>query len=436
MEEKEMLMKKLTKREEFVFINEKKVPMDKTKLPLSMEDIEDASRRLDRFAPFIEKCFPETRKAHGIIESDLCPIPIMKELLNEEYDCNIEGSLMLKRDSDLPVAGSIKARGGIYEVLKHAEDIALSSGIITENTSYDILANKENKKFFGNYKIQVGSTGNLGLSIGIASAAIGFKVVVHMSSDARQWKKDLLRSHGVVVVEYEDDYSKAVEEGRKLSDEDPKSYFVDDENSKNMFLGYAVAALRLRKQLSDLEVQVDEDHPLFVYLPCGVGGAPGGITFGLKEIFGDNAHCFFVEPVEAPCMTLGMISGLHNNISVQDIGLSGQTAADGLAVGRASGFVGPIMDQLLDGCFTMKDYKLFDYMRDLLNAEELFVEPSAAAAFEGPIMLHQYKESEEYLKNNNLNDKLSKATHITWATGGILVPKEIREEYIHTHLFE
>ncbi len=428
------VVRRLSKEEETAWVNPEKVPFEERGLAIGMADIDDAEARLDRFAPFIMRCFPETKKDNGLIESALIPVPKMQKYLEENWKAAIPGRLMLKQDSHLAVAGSVKARGGIYEVLKHTEELALEAGLISTADDYAKLAEPECREFFSQYTIQVGSTGNLGLSIGIASAAVGYKVIVHMSADARQWKKNMLRSRGVTVVEYESDYSEAVKEGRKLSDKDPKSYFVDDENSVNLFMGYAVAAKRLKKQLEEQSIFVDSGHPLFVYIPCGVGGAPGGVTFGLKEIWGDNVHCFFIEPVQAPAMLLGMATGLHNEICVQDIGLTGQTHADGLAVGRPSGFVGKVMEPLLSGEFTLADKKLYDYMRALLDTEEIFIEPSACAAFEGPVKLMAYEETKEYIKKNGLEEVMGNAAHIAWATGGSLVPEEIREEYKNIYL--
>ncbi|MCI2056824.1 MAG: D-serine ammonia-lyase [Oscillibacter sp.] len=403
-----------------------------SRLPLTGSDIDDAQSRLARFAPFIQAAFPETAPNHGLIESPLTEIPAMKECLNRRFDAKIAGRLFLKRDSDLAVAGSVKARGGIYEILKHSEDLAVEHGLVRPGDDYAAFASPAFREFFSKYAIHVGSTGNLGLSIGIISAALGYRVTVHMSADARQWKKDLLRTKGVTVMEYASDYSRAVQEGRKLAEQDPMSYFVDDENSVNLFLGYAVAARRLAGQLKAQHVAVDAQHPLFVDLPCGVGGAPGGITFGLKETFGDNVHCFFVEPTQAPCMLLGMATGKQNDISVQDIGLTGLTCADGLAVGRPSKFVGKAVGELLSGEMTVRDAVLFDYLRALDETELLFIEPSACAAFHGAVKLHTMAH---YLKAHALcAEVLQNATHIAWATGGVLVPQAERSAYLATHL--
>ncbi|HGN2006893.1 TPA: D-serine ammonia-lyase [Proteus mirabilis] len=395
---------------------------------LTQNDVMDAQARLQRFAPYLMKAFPETASTEGIIESAVVDIPQMKEALEKRYNTLIEGQLCLKKDSHLPISGSIKARGGIYEVLTHAEKLAIEAGLLTTEDNYEKLFSDEFRKFFSQYSIAVGSTGNLGMSIGIMSAKLGFSVSVHMSADARQWKKDKLRAHGVNVVEYEQDYSIAVEQGRKEAEKNPRCFFIDDENSKTLFLGYAVAGLRLKHQFETLNIPVDSEHPLFVYLPCGVGGGPGGVAFGLKLAFGDAVHCLFAEPTHSPCMLLGVYTQLHDGISVQEVGIDNITAADGLAVGRASGFVGRAMERLIDGYYTIDDQELYNLL-SLLNKEEgIQLEPSALAGMTGAIHVSQAKD---YLQGLSLDSqKMHNATHLVWATGGGMVPTDEMQKYL------
>lgn len=166
---------------------------------------------------------------------------------------------------------------------------------------------------------------------------------------------------------------------------------------------------------------------MFVYLPCGVGGGPGGVAFGLKLIFQDHVHCFFAEPTHSPSMLLGLMTGLHEQISVQDVGIDNITDADGLAVGRPSGFVGKTIEPFLSGCYTVSDEQLFILLKDLADIEGIHLEPSALAGMAGPGKL--FKEGLGYLQEQKLMEQMSQATHIIWATGGSMVPKEILAHY-------
>lgn len=395
---------------------------------LTAQDVADAHDRLARFAPYLAQAFPETAAQGGIIESEVVAIPAMQRRLTQEYQQPIFGELLLKKDSHLPISGSIKARGGIYEVLAHAEKLALAAGLIAITDDYSRLLTPECQQFFSQYSIAVGSTGNLGLSIGIIGARLGFRVTVHMSADARAWKKAKLRRHGVTVVEYAEDYGVAVEQGRKPAEADANCFFIDDENSRTLFLGYAVAGQRLKEQFASQGRVVDANHPLFVYLPCGVGGGPGGVAFGLKLAFGDHVHCLFAEPTHSPCMLLGVYTGLHDGIAVQELGIDNVTAADGLAVGRASGFVGRAMQRLLDGVYTVDDQRLYNMLGWLAQEEAIKLEPSALAGMAGP---QRVCASADYRKLQGLSEvQLNHATHLVWATGGGMVPDEEMAQYL------
>ncbi|MDW6001431.1 D-serine ammonia-lyase [Vibrio mangrovi] len=395
---------------------------------LNEQDIQDASKRLTRFAPYIRRAFPETASSGGIIESEVVDIPHMLQTLALQAGTHIPGRLMLKKDSHLPISGSIKARGGIYEVLVLAEKLAIEAGLLSESDDYSKLLSQSFRDFFGQYRIAVSSTGNLGLSIGMMGARLGFSVSVHMSADARQWKKDKLRAHGVNVIEHEQDYGMAVIQGRKAAAQDPRCFFIDDENSTTLFLGYAVAGLRLKQQFDQLGIVVDETHPLFVYLPCGVGGGPGGVAFGLKIAFGDHVHCLFAEPTHSPCMLLGVYTGLHDAISVQDLGIDNLTAADGLAVGRASGFVGKAMERLIDGFYTVTDEHLYHDLGTLSQQENIQLEPSALAGMSGPLRVMEDKAYRSRLQLSDL--VMQNAIHLVWATGGGMVPESEMAAYL------
>ncbi|MCT9827740.1 D-serine ammonia-lyase [Pseudomonas veronii] len=386
---------------------------------IGKSDIHKTYKRFVRFSNVLKTLFPELEGTDGFIDSALLPADTLQSALGLAKN---NGSLFIKADHSLPVAGSIKARGGIHEVLEFAERIALENNLITVDTPDDIT-NPDSRKLLSKYKVSVGSTGNLGLSIGIIASALGFEATVHMSADAKEWKKQRLRDRGVNVVEHDGDYAAAVAAGRTAAEKDPFCHFVDDESSFSLFAGYSAAALRLKEQLDEKSITINKDNPLFVYIPCGVGGAPGGIAFGLAHTFGSNVHCFFAEPTASACFMVAMMDRSGTNPSVYDVGLDNRTEADGLAVPKASECAVNVMRPTLSGIFTVEDDTLFRHVHTAAVTEEIRIEPSAAAAFDGPRWLTKTPVGEGYLRRHDLQQHMVNATHIIWTTGGLFVPE-------------
>jgi D-serine dehydratase len=132
-------------------------------IAVTAADVRQASDRLQRFAPFLAEAFPQVAASAGIIESELVGVPNFARALCARY--NVEGPvrLLLKKDSHLPISGSVKARGGIYEVLFHAEQLAIRHGLLSEADDYRRLADEPCQALFRKHQIAVGSTGNLGI---------------------------------------------------------------------------------------------------------------------------------------------------------------------------------------------------------------------------------------------------------------------------------
>lgn len=385
--------------------------------PLQRAAMEQAYARLQRWAPVLAQLFPELQGTQGRIAAPLVQAPRMAAALGLQPQ-----QLWLQCDHALPVAGSIKARGGFHEVLEHAERLAQAAGLWQPGQDVQALIQPRARQWFAQHEVAVGSTGNLGMSIGIMAAALGFRATVHMSVEAKQWKKERLRRRGVQVVEHTGDYAQAVAQGRAQAAADPMAYFVDDERSPSLFNGYSAAAIDFAQQVQAAGIPVDAQHPMVVYIPCGVGGAPAGVAWGLRQVLGVHVHAVFVEPVQAPCVLLGMAASAGTLPTVYALGLTNQTEADGLAVPQASALAVAAMREVLSASATVTDARLLQLLYQLHALEGMAVEPSATAGLAGPQLLVGTAAGQQWLARHGL--AAAQLTHVAWTTGGSLVPAE------------
>jgi D-serine dehydratase len=365
------------------------------------EEIAAAQARLERFRPALAALFPTT-DWDGRIRSPLLEYPRQPGLPR----------MWVKADHDLPMTGSVKARGGVYELLCQIETIALAHGLVAPGEDLTCLLRPRARDVFAQHVVAVASTGNLGFSIGLVARAFGLNAEIHMSHEAKSWKKERLRRTGARVIEHPCDYTGTVERAR-VAAAAAGHYFIDDETSRLLFVGYTTAAGELAGQLHERGIQIGTDAPLIVYLPCGVGGAPGGITAGLKRIYANDVRCVFVEPIASACVLTALAVGNGEPLSVYEVGLDNRTIADGLAVPLASKLVMSSVGASIDAAVAVTDESMLDWVRRAWSDSRLRLEPSAASGFAAlPLLM-------EATGNAGVS-----ATHVVWTTGGSQLPED------------
>ncbi len=209
-----------------------------------------AQNRYMRFMPFFAAAFPETESRKGIIESELKEVTDMQG-----------GRVFVKDDSKLPVGGSLYSRGSIHELLHLTEKLLQKEKLLSLTENYSKIFTSQIKNFLSKYTVYTAEN-RLGVSTQIVADKLGFSVTANGSA------------------------TKGNEEF---------CFLIGNASSEDLFFGCSSAALRLKVQLNKAHVTVDDAHPLFVVIPSDTAEAATGVFFGLKELFGDNAHCFFVE---------------------------------------------------------------------------------------------------------------------------------------------
>jgi D-serine dehydratase len=198
------------------------------------------------------------------------------------------------------------------------------------------------------------------------------------------------------------------------------AHFVDDERSETLFTGYAAAAGELAEQLAALDVEPTPERPLVLYLPCGVGGAPGGVTAGAKARWGEEAViAVFVEPTASPCVLAALANG-GEAVSVYDLGLSNDTVADGLAVPLASELVLERVGPAIDAAVAVSDATMLDHVGRCWREAGLRLEPSAASGFAA---VRPFLDAWR-------GRPLDRAHHLVWTTGGSMLPDAEFEGYL------
>ena len=241
--------------------------------------------------------------------------------------------LWAKLESRNP-AGSVKDRIGVSMIRDAQERGELRPGMtIVEPTS-----------------------GNTGIALAMAAAALGYRLVLTMPESMSLERRQVMASYGaqIVLTPAAEDMAGAIRKAEELKAKDPAGIFVPQQ-----FGNPANPEAHRRTTAREILAATGGQLDAFV---AGVG--TGGTISGVGEVLKAEVPGIYVaavEPARSPVLS-GGLPGLHG---IQGIG---------------AGFVPAVLTrELVDEVVAIDDDEAFHYTRRLAREEGLLVGPSSGA---------------------------------------------------------
>ena len=265
---------------------------------------------------------------------------VLKEIIRKTdmiYAPNIrdDAEIYLKTEN-LQVTGSFKVRGAYFKISR--------------------LSDEEKKR-----GVIACSAGNHAQGVALAATRSGIKSIICLPDGAPISKVEATKRFGAEVCMvkgvYDDAYNKAIE----LRDE--KGYcFIHPFDDPDVIAGQGTVGLEIMEQLPDVDA---------VVVPIGGGGLISGVAYTIKQI---NPDCkvYGVQAQGAPSMERSVNDGKIETLPRV------QTIADGIAVKTPGDITYEMVNQYVDGIYTVSDDEIALAILTLLEQQKLIAEGAGA----------------------------------------------------------
>jgi threonine dehydratase len=208
------------------------------------------------------------------------------------------------------------------------------------------------------------SSGNHGIAVAHAGAALGVPVTVYVPEFASAAKVSAMQRLGAVVERFGTDGLDTELEARRLANSQGRAY-LSPYNDATVVAGQGTIAVELRRQLEEIDA---------IIVAVGGGGLIGGIAADLKHHL-PGVRVVGAQPANSRVMIESVRAGKVVDIPSTD------TLSDGTAGGVESDTLTfPLCRALVDQWFEVEEAEIARAMRHAIEVEHMLIEGAAAVA--------------------------------------------------------